>query len=172
MSNRHKTFVTHHHDNDQHHKNRFVNRFHPTHYVDHSVDIGDIDENLATDTIRRIIRDEYLRDATVTVVLCGTETKNRKHVDWEISATLRDTALNPRGGLIGILLPSHPDYGKRTFNANNLPARLADNTANGYATIHDWTDDGATVQEWIHAAFLRRNQITPDNSRVMFGRNH
>ena len=42
--------------------------------VSKSVQIGDLDLNLKTDTIRQKIRDEYLRESTVTVVLIGAET--------------------------------------------------------------------------------------------------
>lgn len=59
--------------------------------ISKSVRIGDIDPNLATDTIRQKIRDEYLRGSTVTVVLVGPETWQRKHVDWEIGASIRHT---------------------------------------------------------------------------------
>ena len=38
------------------------------------MDLGDIPNGLETDEIARRIRDEYLRDATVTVVLVGKET--------------------------------------------------------------------------------------------------
>ena len=38
--------------------------------IDQSVDDGDIDDdNLATETIRIYIRDRFIRDATVTIVL-------------------------------------------------------------------------------------------------------
>ncbi len=50
--------------------------------VDESVGDGDIDDdNLATETIRQRIRDNFIRDATVTVVLIGPCTWQRKHVD-------------------------------------------------------------------------------------------
>ena len=42
--------------------------------VSKSVQIGEINPYLKTETIRQKIRDEYLRDTSVTVVLIGTET--------------------------------------------------------------------------------------------------
>jgi hypothetical protein len=71
--------------------------------VSKSVQVGDIDPNLKTDTLRQKIRDEYLHDSTVTVVLIGSETWKRKHVDWEIAASIRHTQYNPRSCLIGSL---------------------------------------------------------------------
>ena len=53
-------------------------------FVDKSVDTGDILENQTDERIRTEIRDDYLRDSTVTIVLIGADTKRRKHVDWEI----------------------------------------------------------------------------------------
>ena len=35
--------------------------------------------------MRQKIRDEYIRDATVAIVLIGPRTWQRKHVDWEHS---------------------------------------------------------------------------------------
>ena len=77
--------------------------------VERSVGDGDIEDNLRVETIRRRIRDEFIADATVTVVLIGPATWQRKHVDWEIGSSLRATRTNSRCGLLGILLPSHSD---------------------------------------------------------------
>ena len=70
----------------------------------------------ATETIRQQIRDNFIRDATVTVVLIGPCTWQRKHVDWEIGSSLRKTKRNSRCGLLGILLPNHPNFGERTYD--------------------------------------------------------
>ena len=123
---RHKVFVSFHHE-DQAYKDRFV-RAMGANFVDKSLEDGDIDDNnMATETIRQRIRDDFIADATVTVVLIGPCTWQRKHVDWEIGSSLRDTRNNPRCGLLGILLPSHPDFGKRTYSPVLIPPRLADN---------------------------------------------
>jgi hypothetical protein len=76
MNNRHKVFISYHHDNDQAYRNLFEELFSDIFdiMVSKSVQIGDLDPNLKTDTIRQKIRDEYLRDSTVTAVLIGAET--------------------------------------------------------------------------------------------------
>lgn len=51
------------------------------------------------------IRDEYLRDTSVTIILVGTETKNRKHIDWEIYSSMYDGKKNKKSGIIVIYLP-------------------------------------------------------------------
>jgi len=134
---------------------------------------GDINTNIATETIRQKIRDEFIADATITVVLIGPETWKRKHVDWEISSSIRDTKNNSRCGLIGILLPTYPDYDKikNTYNPKTIPPRLQKNIDCGFATIHVWNENPSIVQEWIHNAFERRAKINPDNSYPMFSNN-
>lgn len=66
----HKVFISFH-EEDIDYKERFVEMMRD-HIVDRSVDTGDIVESgLPIDEIRRRIRDEYIADATVTVVLIG-----------------------------------------------------------------------------------------------------
>ncbi|MGL4866244.1 TIR domain-containing protein [Cetobacterium sp.] len=58
--------------------------------INKSVQVGEIKDNLTDEEIRKIIRDEYLKDSTVTIILVGKKTKERKHVDWEIYASMYD----------------------------------------------------------------------------------
>ena len=168
----HKVFVSYHHDNDEAYKNDFCDKLWP-HFVDRSVEDGDIDTRNRTDTIRRNIRERFIADATVTVVLVGTCTWQRKHVDWEIGSSLMHTRTNPRCGLLGILLPTHYDYGKDTYRRRLVPPRLDDNLDADYAALYHWPSPWRTesVKRWIHAAFERRWSVNPDNSRTQFGRN-
>ena len=86
MSNRHNVFVSYHHKNDERYKIEFERLFSGVYDIleTKAVSDGDIDPYLQTETIRQKIRDEFIRDASVTVVLIGSETWKRKHVDWEI----------------------------------------------------------------------------------------
>ena len=174
QTNRHKVFVSFHHD-DQEYKDLFV-RMMGEDMVDKSVEDGDIgDLNIKTETLRQKIRDDFIADATVTIVLIGPCTWKRKHVDWEIGSSLRKTDKNPRCGLLGILLPNHPDFGTGKYHPHLIPPRLADNCGGDdpYACIYNWPGQQATdrIREWIHKAFQRRNGTQPDNSRDQFGRN-
>lgn len=112
---RHNVFVSYHHENDQGCRNGFERLFAGSYdiMISKSVQTGDINPNMSTDGIRQKIRDEYLRDSTVTFVLIGAETWKRKHVDWEIGSSIRQTKNNPRSGLIGIFLPDHPRLRKK-----------------------------------------------------------
>ena len=171
QSPRHRVFISFHHE-DQYYKDLFV-RMMGYNIVDESVEDGDIPPNIAVDTIRRNIRDGFIRDATVTVVLIGPCTWQRKHVDWEIGSSLRATKLNSRCGLLGILLPNHPNFGDETYNPRLIPQRLADNCGGNdpYAQIYDWTPQPNTVRDWIHTAFIRRRGTQPDNSLDQFANN-
>ena len=173
MSYKHKVFISYHHAQDQFYKNRFVELFSHV-MVDWSVRLGDIPDGLATETIRQKIRDEWLRDSTVTVVLVGAKTWQRKHVDWEIGSSLRNTMYNPRSGLLCVILPTYPRPAFGDYDPHTIPPRLADNLDGDkpFAKIINWTENAELMQAWIHAAFLRRNQEPPpNNSRPFFSRN-
>jgi len=148
-------------------------------FVSKAVSDGDIGDGLKTDTIRGKIRDEFISDATVTVVLIGPKTWSRKHVDWEISSSIRATKNNPRCGLLGIFLPTYPltldDKGiRRIFDPHTIPPRLYDNWKNQdqrFANLYIWSEDPTTVQGWIHQAFQDRDVLNPDNSFPSFKNN-
>ncbi|MBS7825178.1 TIR domain-containing protein [Wohlfahrtiimonas chitiniclastica] len=109
---KHRVFISYHHDNDQYYKD-YLSKFGEANdiFIDMSVDTGDIDENLDDQTIRRKIRDEYIKDASVLILLVGTETKNRKHIDWEIYTSMYDGAINKKLGILVVQLPSiSPQY--------------------------------------------------------------
>ena len=173
MSNRHNVFISYHHKNDEVYKIEFERLFSGIYDIleTKAVSDGDIDTYLKTETIRQKIRDEFIRSASVTVVLIGSETWKRKHVDWEISSSLRDTQYNSRTGLLGIILPTYPRSDMDHYSANTIPPRLNDNLERGFAKIYNWSTNPNEVQQWIHQAFLRRKEINPDNSRDMFARN-
>ena len=74
-------------------------------FEDGSVRVGDIDDDRSSESIRRLIRDEYLLDTEVTILLCGTETRDRKHVDWELKSSMIDGQKNRKSGILVINLP-------------------------------------------------------------------
>ena len=171
---RHKVFISFHHDKDQKYKNRFAQMM-KGYVVDKSVEDGDIDDqNIKTATIRQNIRDKFIADATVTVVLIGPCTWQRKHVDWEIGSSLRDPEKNPRCGLVGIWLPNHPNFEKQKCNRRLIPPRLADNCEGDdpYARLYDWSNQTTNIRQWIHRAFKRRKKTPyPNNKRPQFRHN-
>lgn len=168
----HKVFVSYHHDNDQAYRNNFENILSNAGIaVVRSVQMGDIDPDNDTDTVRRIIREQFLSDSTVTIVLVGTETWKRKHVDWEISYSLRETSISQRSGLVGIVLPTHPAFYAQTYDPNSVPPRLHDNVECRYAKIYKWTTSPSEIQDIIHDAFENRYRTNPNNTRPLYRNN-
>ena len=168
---RHRVFISFHHA-DQTYKDWFIQMMGDD-IVDESVGDGDIDDNTPTETMRQRIRDQFIRDATVTLVLIGQCTWQRKHVDWEIGSSLRKTSLNSRCGLLGILLPSHWNCNTGKYSFSLIPPRLADNCGdnNPYAVIYNWSYQSNDVRSWIHRAFERRDGSPPNNARKQFRNN-
>ncbi|WP_313516532.1 TIR domain-containing protein [Sphingobacterium sp.] len=151
-----KTFISYYHYEDQDYKEKFKNLFGDL--ITHkSVEDGDIDSDNSDGYIKQLIQKGYLADTTVLVVLIGVNTKHRKHIDWEISGALNYKVGDKYSGLLGLLLPNHPDFGTSKATYNLMPIRLADNFKSKYAVIRDWTDDRTKMQEYIELAFEKRN---------------
>lgn len=145
----HRVFVSYHHDNDQSYKDALVTwaKEHEI-FIDWSVDTGDIDEDLPDERIREIIRDEYLRDSSVTILLVGTETKHRKHIDWELYSSMYDGKINKKSGIIVINLPS--------TNCDCFTASHEGEKSQVFPEQNDWV----TITE--RAEFERRYPNMPD----------
>jgi len=172
---KHKVFITYHHAGDQQYKEALLqaNEQYDL-FFDWSVDTGDIDDSLDDQTIRTVIRDDYLQDSTVTIVLVGAGTKYRKHVDWEIYSSMFDGAVNKKSGILVINLPTtgctyhtaaHGEAEKRRVYPGvsnwtsittrseyesrypHVPDRIIDNLVKGGAKISvtDWDTIAADV---------------------------
>lgn len=103
----HKVFVSFHHAKDQWYKDELVRWGTENNvFIDGSVDMGEIPDNWDAQHIREYIRDNHLKDTTVTILLVGTETKNRKHIDWELFSSMYDGKVNKKSGILVINLPS------------------------------------------------------------------
>ena len=146
----HKVFITYHHDNDQCHKESLlqINEQHRV-FVDKSVDTADISDDLDDQTIRRIIRDDYLRDSTVTILLVGTATRHRKHVDWELYSSMIDGTVNKKSGILVVNLPSTGSELCMTGHGSSEKARV-------YPEISNWV----TVD--TRAEYQRRYPFMPE----------
>ncbi|HEC2553943.1 TPA: TIR domain-containing protein [Raoultella ornithinolytica] len=95
----HKTFLSYHHKNEQDLKEELIEKHGGESFIDKSVSDGDIEETNAEETIMRTIREDYLADSTVVVVLVGEKTALRKYVNSEIQAAL----WNKPTGLIAVV---------------------------------------------------------------------
>ena len=163
-----KTFLSYYHKDDQAYKQYFENLFGDL-IVNKSVQDGDIKSDNSDDYIKKLIQDGYLSDTTVLVVLLGKNTKHRKHVDWEISGALNYKVGDHYAGILGVVLPTHPDYGKpkSQINGENFPARFWENYQSGYAVMVDWTENRYLMQKMIEEAFRRRSMTDKRRNNIL-----
>lgn len=121
-------------------------------------DGSDIIDSTNVEYIRRTIREKYLKDSTVTMVLVGACTWARKFVDWEIYSSLRSSPTP--NGLLAVQLPS-------TSTSTRAPNRLELNRPKsgneGYAEYHVTPTSAAALRSNIQSAFdaraTKRNSI-------------
>jgi len=165
---KHKVFISYYHNDDQYYRNRFEELFGHI-FINSSVKPGDIATDLSDEYIKRLIQLNCISGSSVIVVLIGAKTYCRKHVDWEISAGL-NKKVGGYSGLVGLCLPSHPDYSRSNYDPNITPPRLADNLKSEYARYYNWTESEGSIKKWVEEAFNARvnraNRI--DNSRMQF----
>ena len=100
------------------------------------------------------IREKYLQDTTVTIVLIGSCTHSRRYVDWELKSSLRQGDYIPNG-VMGIILPSQG-------NTAYLPPRLEENWSKGHVDCYAryWTYPKTAEQlgGWIDDAYNARTE--------------
>lgn len=143
----HKVFVSYHHANDQNKADHLRKTYGSDNtLIDRSLENAYDDKT--DDEILALIRTNHLKDSTVTIVLVGSETANRKWVDWEIYSSLRPYGDRTRNGLLAIYLPT----------AGNTPARLQDNLDSGYAVEMKWENISWQLSSKIDEAFNNRNK--------------
>lgn len=143
----HKVFVSYHHLNDQKKADYLRDTYGENNtLLDRSLD--EAYEDMSDDEILAAIRKEHLKDSTVTIVLIGSETANRKWVDWEIYSSLRPYGERSRNGLLGIYLPT----------AGETPARLQDNIDSGYAVTMKWENISTQLENKINEAYENRGK--------------
>ena len=95
------------------------------------------------DSAIKALIDEGLKGTTITVVLIGAETANRKYVDYEIEKSIE------RGnGLLGLRIHNIKDQNGSTDLPGNIPTKLSNG---GYPT-YTWTtcEDFA---KWVETAY-------------------
>lgn len=210
---RHKVFISYYHKDDQDYMN-YLSNPNKYYYYDYekgeyrspfenlSVRDGDIDDTYMTDEqIRRTIRDNFMDEANVLIVLCGRNTKYRKHVDWEIHTAMYDSENNPQMGIVVINLPSitnsqrvrasddsekgiisdgaywHALHTREEFEKSfpYMPSRIIDNfVKNIPITVVDWSrivSNPERLMVLIDNAYKRRKSIIYDHSTPLRRRN-
>ena len=198
---RHRVFISYYHHDDQRYKDYLIKmqEFNietmqmQSIFEDFSVHEKEIDDaGLSSEQIRCIIRDEYIKDATVLILLCGENTKKRKHIDWELHAVMYDSPANRQMGIIVINLPTIKqgirasseeekpllsDFGqwysidnRAEFEAQYpyMPSRIIDNFVKEVPiTVVEWSrieNHPTILKQLIDNAFNRRFDFTYDHS--------
>lgn len=119
------------------------------------------DTNMTSnDYIDTIINENNITNSSVVIVLTGSKTYKRKHVDWDIYA-----ALKQKTALIGICLPNRNDYRLNKFITETFPHRLVDNVTSGYASINKWTEDYDKMSNIIKRSHIKSENINLINNR-------
>ncbi len=161
---RRKCFISYHHA-DQDEVDQFVRDF--DHEYDTFIARGlgqemtqEIIDSDDTDYVMRRIRELFLKDSSVTLVLMGRCTWARRYVDWEMQASLRSGATVTPNGLLAIKLPSYPSSG------GQFPQRLNDNLLSEadkragktecYARHMTYPQSTDALVKAIEAAYARR----------------
>jgi hypothetical protein len=100
------------------------------------------------DAIKRWIR-EQLQGTSVTVVLIGTDTANRRYVQYEI-----EQSWERNNGLIGVYIHNIRDNNQRTAQKGSDPFVKMNYT--NFKT-YDWVHDEGykNLGDWVEAAYRR-----------------
>jgi hypothetical protein len=154
---RHKCFLSYHRD-DVDEVEAFIESFGEV-FIPRVIGVTDDDDfidSTNTDYVMDCIREQYLTNSTVTIVLVGKCTWARRYVDWEVYSTLRNDKSNRRSGLMAVTLPSVANETRR------LPARVEDNVINqteGYAEWWKYPVSAEGLRSHIQTAFDARNTL-------------
>lgn len=155
---RHKVFISYHKD-DKDEVEEFIKTFDEEKdvFIARAVGVSmsqDIIDSDNTDYVMRRIRELYLKDSTVTIVLLGKCTWSRRFVDWEIQASLRQGETVKPNGLLGIKLPSYNNNGYPDRLNKNL--RQNDQQEDCYARVINYPTRKDTLANAIEDAFNAR----------------
>lgn len=199
---RHKVFISYYHKDDQWYKDKLLtlNEIYNL-FDDYSVHEDEIDDTGMTDEgIRREIRDNYIKKATVLILLCGKNTRTRKHIDWEIHAAMYHSDANPQMGILVINVdgdngqiacgkeeenviapyvtwtPLQKNIASLKKSYPDLPDRIIENIAREEVsiTVVNWNNianDVEKIKYLIDRAYERRYSNKYDHSTPLRGRN-
>ena len=168
---RRSVFVSYHHDNDQYYYNQLASVCDQFCQLIRDASLREPLDSGDGDYIGRAIREGYITGTSCTIVLCGSETWKRKHVDWEIKATL-----DKEHGLVGVNLPTNPvlPYGQggcwHPNGCSTKPQRLQDNIDSGYAGWASWatiTSSAARMKEIVEMAIGRPSVLIRNSMELM-----
>lgn len=142
----HKCFISYH-KNDKDDVANFCQKFSGS-FIHRGIKVeDDIINSNNTDYVMRWIRELYLQNSTVTIVLIGKCTWARRFVDWEIQASLKKPTNGYPNGLVAIKIRN---------SYNTLPNRLLLNVASGYSNIYSYPSSSTDLTNIINESYNAR----------------
>ena len=153
LQRRRNLFVSYHHKLDQLFYNSLTTTYGAGFTWFHNNSVEERVQSNNSDYIYRRISENHITGSSCTIVLCGQDTPWRKHVDWEVKATL-----DKQHGLIALILPTmrlHFSSGK--FLVGD---RIWNNIFSGYAVGVWWEEivrEPALLKRRIEEAIVKPN---------------
>ena len=126
-----KTFISYRHNTQSKYKEELlvINDKYNL-FIDKSVNSGDISDSNKDETIRMIIRDQKLKDTTVTLLMYGEDINRRKFIDWEIAGSFIDYNDSYRNGLIIINMINNSSLAPVGYHINEVSLSKTGNYIN------------------------------------------
>lgn len=151
-----RVFISHYRG-DKLEVDNFINKFANvekvfTPYVLGANDNDDFINSSNPEYVMSQIRENYLKDSTVTIVLVGSCTHSRRYIDWEIKSSFRQGNYAPNG-LIGIILPSQ---GKTAYLPPRFEKNWNSNEFNCYARYYTYPSSASILSGLIDDAYNAR----------------
>ena len=142
QSKKHRVFISFHKD-DEKYRNEFNLRWGQD-FLSTYFRLDPEDFETSEEYKIRLAEIPHIVESNVVVALYGAKTKERKHIDWEISAGLNGE-IGKRKGLVVLILPEFP-VSPKDENGNwnrillypHLHPRTAKNLEAGYADLYFW----------------------------------
>lgn len=157
-----KIFISYYHKSEQKEKNKLSKLFKQLYseyftLKDKSLKPKDVVNGPYNDReIFKILREKFIKDSDVTIVILGKYTKDRKFVDWEVGSSLslygslgrrkkkNDLIILLTDDFIEKEKAKNPDFKGENYslliNEQNSGQRIFDNVDNGYATVKSFRD--------------------------------
>ncbi|WP_252320302.1 TIR domain-containing protein [Spiroplasma endosymbiont of Lariophagus distinguendus] len=159
-----KIFISYHHLREQEEKNQLAELIKKyANYLnikDMSVEIGDIDTTWSNNKIGKTIRENHLKDTTITILILGIHTKCRQHIDWEIEASLNKYgSLNRRKKINSFIILLTADFIKKAKTNCNF------NNTCDYSSLITQENAGQRIYETVinkHAIIATYDEIFSD----------
>jgi hypothetical protein len=149
MTVRHKCFIAYH-KADQNAVNDFCDKFSGS-FIKRGITMEeDIIDSNDTDYVMRRIRELYLKDSTVTIVLVGKCTWARRFVDWEVQSSLRNPRDGYPNGLVAIQLWD---------SYKTLPNRVNLNVESGYSKFYKYPASTDVLSKIVEEAWEARYNL-------------